>query len=174
MDQFVTLAQIHGVKQIALVVRDLEAAIRVWWDLLRVGPWNAYTLSPEILSDMHYYGKPARFGLRHALAWKDNVQIELVQPLEGPSIFADHLAKHGEGLHHLGIYVPDHAHATAEFVAQGFVPIQGARGFGVTGDGAFTYFRTNHPLATIVELIQAPLVRRDPELTYPVTPERVA
>jgi methylmalonyl-CoA/ethylmalonyl-CoA epimerase len=169
MDQVATLAQTHGIKQIALVVRDLDAAIRSWWELLGVGPWNAYTLSADILSDMHYRGKPARFGLRHALAWKDNVQIELVQPLDGQNIFADHLAAFGEGLHHLGIYVPDHAQAVAEFRAQGFEPIQGARGFGVTGDGAFAYFRTDHPLAAIVELIQAPSVRRPPEFTYPAS-----
>lgn len=167
MDPVATLAQTHGIKQMALVVRDLDAAIRSWWDLLRVGPWNAYTLSPEILSDMQYHGKPARFGLRHALAWRGEMQVELVQPLEGPSIFADHLARHGEGLHHVGIYVPDHAKAVAEFRVQGFEPVQSARGFGVTGDGAFAYFRTDHPLAAIVELIQAPSVRRPPELTYP-------
>ena len=162
-----TLAQAHPIRQTALVVRDLDAAVRAWWDLLRVGPWNVFTLSPDILQDMHYMGVPARFGLRHALAWKDGTQIELVQPLDGPSIFADHLAQHGEGLHHIGIYVPDHARAVAEFRDRGCEPIQSARGFGVTGDGAFAYFRTRQPLGTIVELIQAPSVRRTPDYTYP-------
>ena len=108
-DPAITLAQAHGIRQIALVVRDLEASIRSWWDLLRIGPWNAYTLSPDILQDMHYHGAPARFGLRHAFGFGKDIQIELIEPLEGPSIFADHLASHGEGLHHVGIYVPDHA-----------------------------------------------------------------
>ena len=167
MDPAATLALAQGMRQIAIVVRDLERTMRTWWELLRIGPWNAYTLSPDILRDMHYRGAPARFGLRHAFAFRGELQIELVQPLEGPSIFADHLAEHGEGLHHLGIYVPDHAHAVSEFRTQGFEPLQGARGFGVNGDGAFAYFRTNHPLAAIVELIEAPSVRRPPEMTYP-------
>ncbi len=169
-DPAVTLAQAHGIRQIALVVRDLEASIRSWWELLRIGPWNAYTLSPDILRDMHYHGQPARFGLRHAFGFSKDIQIELIEPLEGPSIFADHLATHGEGLHHFGIYVPDHARAVAEFRAQGMEPIQSARGFGVDGDGAFAYFRTTHPLAAIVELIEAPSVRRPPELTFPEAP----
>lgn len=162
-----TQAQEFGVKQIAVVVRDLEASVRAYWDLLRIGPWKAYELTEDVLKDMTYHGEPARFSLRHALAWKDGVQLELVQPGNGPSIFADHLREHGEGLHHVGIYVEDHAKAVTEFAEQGFEPIQSARGFGATGDGAFAYFATAHPLAAIVELIEAPSVRRTPAFVYP-------
>ena len=86
---------------------------------------------------MHYRGEPGRFSFRHALAWKDGVQMELVQPLDGRSIFADHLERHGDGLHHLGIYVPDQPKAVAELKAAGFRALQGARGFGARGCGTF-------------------------------------
>jgi catechol 2,3-dioxygenase-like lactoylglutathione lyase family enzyme len=161
------LAQSHDVKQVAIVVRDLEASVRTYWDLLRIGPWTAYDLTPEVLQDTYYQERPCSFGLRHALAWKGDVQFELVQPTVGPSIFADHLEQHGEGLHHVGIYVPDHQKAVAEVQAQGFRLLQRARGFGATGDGAFAYFATDDPLALIVELIEAPTVRREPAFVYP-------
>jgi methylmalonyl-CoA/ethylmalonyl-CoA epimerase len=161
------LAQRHDVKQVAIVVRDLEASVRTYWDLLRIGPWTAYDLTPEVLRDTYYHEQPCSFGLRHALGWKGDVQFELVQPTVGPSIFADHLDRHGEGLHHVGIYVPDHAQAVAEVQAQGFRLLQRARGFGATGDGAFAYFATDDPLAVIVELIEAPSVRRTPAFVYP-------
>lgn len=167
MAESTTQAQRAGIKQIAFVVRDLEASVRAYWDLLRIGPWTAYDLTADALRDMTYHGKPARFSLRHALAWRDGVQLELVEPGTGDSIFADHLSKHGEGLHHVGIYVDDHAEAVAEFAEQGFTPIQSARGFGATGDGAFAYFVTDDPLAAIVELIEAPSVRRTPAFVYP-------
>lgn len=165
-----TLAQQHGIKQVALVVRDLEASVRAYWELLRIGPWTAFTYDPSFLRDMRYHGKEARFGLRHALAWREGVQLELVQPLEGPSIFQDHLDAHGEGLHHLGIYVPDHASAVRELEGQGFQPLQQASGFGRDGDGAFAYFACPLPLAAIVELIGAPSARRDPDFVYPAEP----
>ena len=117
MDAIATLVQQHGIKQIALVVRDLDASVRAYLDLLRMGPWTSYTLTPEILKDMHYRGAPGSFSFRHALAWKDGVQMELIQPIEGRSIFADHLEQHGEGLHHVGIYVPDQPKAVAELSA---------------------------------------------------------
>lgn len=162
-----SLVREHAFKQIALVVEDLEASVHAYWDQLGIGPWNVYTLAPPRLKDCFYRGREVDFSLRHALGWSGDVQFELVQPLEGPSIFAEHLEEHGEGLHHIGVYVPDHARAVAQIEAEGFRPIQGARGFGETGDGAFAYFETDHPLAAIVEVIEAPSVRMPPELTVP-------
>ncbi len=153
-------------KQCALVVEDLDEAVRRWADLLGIGPWTAYRLEPPRLKQMLYHGEEVEFSLRHALAWKGEMQFELVQPLGGPSIFADHLAEHGEGLHHIGKYVPDHARAVAEAVAAGFVPLQSARGFGAGGDGAFAYFQAPG-VPVIIELIDAPAVRIEPEFVYP-------
>jgi methylmalonyl-CoA/ethylmalonyl-CoA epimerase len=164
-----TLLQAHPVKQVAIVVRDLEASVRAYAELLGIAPWTAYELTPGVLRDMHYHGEPCEFGLRHALAWKGEMQLELVQPLSGPSIFTDHLEEHGEGLHHIGVYVPDHARAVAEVLAQGFRSLQGARGFGATGDGAFAYFG-KEDLGVVVELIEAPSVRREPLFVHP-TPD---
>jgi len=152
-------------QQCAVVVADLDAAVRAWSQQLGIGPWTGYRLERPRLKQMRYHGEEVEFSLRHALAWQGELQFELVQPLEGPSIFADHLAAHGEGLHHVGKYVRDHVRAVAEASAAGFVPLQSARGFGAEGDGAFAYFR--HPaVATIVELIEAPRVRIEPEFVY--------
>jgi methylmalonyl-CoA/ethylmalonyl-CoA epimerase len=154
------------IKQCAVVVRDLDDAVRRWSEELGIGPWTAYRLEPPRLKEMRYDGEEVEFSLRHALAWQGELQFELVQPLEGPSIFADHLALHGEGLHHVGKYVHDHAAAVDEALAAGFVALQSARGFGAEGDGAFAYFRRPDVPLT-VELISAPRVRIEPEFVYP-------
>jgi catechol 2,3-dioxygenase-like lactoylglutathione lyase family enzyme len=154
------------VRQIALVVEDLEASVHAYADLLGVGPWSAYELSSDFLQDMTYDGAPAEFTFLHALAWSGETQLELVQPLRGPSIFADHLAQHGPGLHHVGIVVEDHAGWVQRFKDAGFAALQSARGFGADGTGAFCYFDLGHPVAGIVELISPPKVRRDPLYVY--------
>jgi hypothetical protein len=115
---------------------------------------------------MRYGGREVEFSLRHALAWQGEMQFELVQPLAGPSIFAEHLEAHGEGLHHVGKYVLDHPAAVAQALAAGFVELQSAHGFGAEGDGAFAYF-SSPELPLIVELIAAPRVRIEPEFVYP-------
>ena len=153
-------------RQCAVIVRDLDAAVRQWHDQLGVGPWTGYLLGPPRLQEMRYHGDEVEFSFRQALAWQGDLQFELIEPLTGPSIFTDHLERHGEGLHHVGKYVPDHAAAVAEALAAGFTPLQSARGFGAEGDGAFAYFQPPEATA-IVELIEAPRVRIEPEFVYP-------
>ena len=162
------LMQQLGPKQIAFVVRDLEAAAKAWWDVLRIGPWTAWEYTPAFLREMTYRGHSAQFGLKHALAWKDGVQFELVQPTTGPSIFADQLNAGGEGLNHVGIHVMEnHAQAVEEILASGFICVQSAKGFGANGDGAFAYFTSPELTGLIVELIGPPSVRRVPLFVYP-------
>jgi catechol 2,3-dioxygenase-like lactoylglutathione lyase family enzyme len=153
-------------KQCALVVSDLDDAVRRWTAELEIGPWTGYRLGPPLLEAMRYHGEEGQFSFRHALAWQGELQFELIEPLEGQSIFADHLSAHGEGMHHIGKFVPDHGAAVDLAIAAGFVPLQSARGFGAEGDGAFAYFQ--HPgLPIIIELIEAPRIRIEPEFIYP-------
>ena len=39
-----------------------------------------------------------------------------------------------------------------------------SRGFSVDGDGAFAYFDTEHDLGYLLEVVQPPKTRREPEL----------
>jgi len=166
------LMQKLGPKQVAFVVRDVEASVKTWWDVLRVGPWTAWEYTPAFLKEMTYKGKPAQFGLKHALAWKDGVQFELVQPTTGPSFFADQLASSGEGLNHIGIHVMEnHAQAVEEILASGFSCLQSAKGFGADGSGAFAYFTSPQLGGLVLELIGPPAVRREPLFVYPVSEE---
>lgn len=155
------------VRQLAFVVRDLEASMRSWADLLDVGPWSAYPLGSPRLREMVYRGEPAEFSFRHALAWSGELQVELVQPVSGPSIFAEHLERHGEGMHHVGVVVPDHAAASRLLLARGFTPVQSAAGFGLDGSGRFAYFEPPRGLGIVVELIDPPVVRAEPDAVYP-------
>lgn len=163
-----TIAQQHAFKQTAFVVRDLEKSVQAYWDHFRIGPWTGWDITPEIVRDAHYRGKPANFSFRHALAWKDGVQFELVQPVSGDSLFSEHLEQHGEGLHHIGMYVTEIEKARAEMEARGFRAVQGASGFGAEGDGQFCYFETDDPICTVVELVEPPAVRRPPTFTFEV------
>jgi len=150
---------------VAYVVDDLDAAVRHWADVLGVGPWSVWTLEPSVLHETLYRGDSVDFSFRHALVWSGQVQIELVQPLAGPSIFADQLAASGAGLNHIGRLVDDHALESAQLREKGYIPVQSAR-FGESADGRFTYFASPHGNA-IVELIHPPTTRFAPDYTYP-------
>lgn len=158
-------SQTHPVHQIAYVVEDLDAAVRHWADVLGVGPWTIWTLEPGVLHDAVYHGESATFSFRHALAWSGPTQIELVQPLSGPSIFADQLASLGPGLNHVGRLVADHPAASADLIERGYTALQSAR-FGKSADGRFAYFAAP-ALDAIVELILPPTERFAPDAVYP-------
>lgn len=155
------------VQQVAVVVTDLDAAVAHWAGERGVGPWRVWTLGPPRLQDCTLRGEAVEFSLRHALAWCGDVQFELVQPLSGPSIFAEHLERHGSGVvHHVGAYVGDldeHAAAVADHVRRGWTLLQSARGFGIDGDGAFAYLDPPGGHGPVTELISAPERRAEPE-----------
>lgn len=151
--------------QVAFVVEDLDVALRHWAQVLGVGPWTVWTLEPEVLDEMRYHGAVASFSFRHALAWSGPLQIELVQPLAGPSIFADQLALSGPGLNHVGRLVDDHASESTQLRERGYRPLQSAR-FGASADGRFAYFASPNSDA-VVELIHPPTTRFPPDYIYP-------
>ena len=151
--------------QVAYVVADLDASVRHWADTLGIGPWTIWTLTPDVLNDTMYHGRHAEFSFRHALASSGPLQFELVQPLDGPSIFADQLGTTGPGLNHVGVLAEDHAEASEQIVAHGYTPLQSAR-FGKSEDGRFAYFLSPDGDA-IIELIHPPSERFTPDYIYP-------
>ena len=152
-------------QQIGLLVRDLDAALQKYIDVLGVGPWICLTHGPETVPRLEYRGRPATFSMRVALS-SSFPQVELIQPLTGPSIYHDWMERHGEGLHHVAYEIASMDDGIAEMRELGYELIQSGSGYGLDGDGAFAYFDTEADLATIVEL-RVPPLRRDPALTTP-------
>ena len=67
-----------------------------------------------------YRGKPEDFGVKIALANVGPIQIELMQPLAGKSIWKEFIAKKGYGLHHIALEIDDMNTKVKEFEEEGF------------------------------------------------------
>lgn len=154
------------VGQIGILVRDLESACRRYSALWQCGPWRVYTYGPEMLSSQSYRGDPSQFVVRIALN-SATPQLELLQPLVGPSVYDDWLERRGEGLHHVAAFVEDADEAIASMAEAGYAVLQQGRGQGLDGDGAFVYFDTEADLGYLYEVVQVPQARREPELVIP-------
>lgn len=148
--------------QIAHTVRDLEAAMKYYYETLPIGQWSIYTLEPPLLRESVVYGEPSDHTYRIALSWTNNIQFELIQPLTGRSIYDDFLETHGEGLHHVKFYYPDCQKAIAEYEAKGYKVIQS----GKIDEDEFYYLNTDTTMGVIVELGNSGRIR-DPEAVYP-------
>ncbi len=156
-----------GVAQVAQVVEDLERTVERYSTLFGIGPWDFYTYQKPLVSRMSYRGQPADYAMRLALSWLGPTRLELIQVLRGPTVYEEHVRRHGYGVQHLGVLVADMPTALRQARAAGLEVIMDGSGFGLDGDGWYAYLDTEDGLGITVELVQRPARRRPPEKVYP-------
>lgn len=153
-------------KQIALVVRDVYAAMDAWSSILSVGPWDVRHFTKDTVRDFHVDGEPVTddFDFICAVTWVGHVEMELIQPIEGPNIYWRHLEEHGEGLHHIKDVMPDDELAAAIklFEAAGHRVIQ----TGWIDNDVHYYFDTKDTLGMVYEIGNGGAIGPAPEV-YP-------
>ena len=92
-------------------------------------------------------GEPADFVAHISLAYVGDLQLELIQPVSGESIYTEFLAAHGSGLHHACWEVEDLDAALA-----GTEPVQA--GSMADGEIRFAYVEPGLPGFAAIELAQ--------------------
>lgn len=152
-----------SVDQVAFLVEDLKESIQMWSAALGLTDWKIYTYSQDNIQDPTYRGEVGKFKMRLALAGT-SPQIELIQPLEGPSIYHDWIAKHGYGMHHLGFFVSSVENTIEDLQKDGIGIIQSGRGYGLDTDGGFAYIETPGTFDVVLEAIEVPKRRRPSEV----------
>ncbi|MCX7847571.1 MAG: VOC family protein [bacterium] len=164
---------LDNIAQIAIIVPDLDAAVRNYWERFGVGPWHIYTYGKPLVKRMTRNGKPTEYRMRVALANVGAMRIELIQPLEGDTVYAEFVKKHGYGVHHIGVLTNDMQRALEQARACGLVMTQDGAGFGPDDDGHYAYLDTENLIGTTLELIERPKRRNPPERIFP-PPEQAA
>lgn len=81
----------------------------------------------------------------------DGLLIELIQPLEGETLYKEFLDNQGEGVHHIAFHVDDLEEETAKLVRKGFVVITKVK---LASGISFAYFDTAKVGNLITELVQ--------------------
>lgn len=135
------IAQHPGrVHHVAVVVRDLEAALGFYKDTLRL----ELDVVMPIDSD----------GVKIGFLPLGESSIELVQPTRDDTGVARFLANKGEGFHHVCLEVDDLAAELSRLAERGVELIDSAPRRGAEGPVAFIHPRSCH--GVLVELIEAP------------------
>jgi catechol 2,3-dioxygenase-like lactoylglutathione lyase family enzyme len=157
----------QGVAQVAIVVEDLDKAVSTYWRRFGIGPWDIYTYGKPLVKSMTYHGEPADYKMRLGLSYMGDTRIELIEPLEGETVYDDFIEAHGYGVQHFGFLVDDMEEALAEAEAAGIEMIMDGAGFGLEGDGHYAYLDTESLVGFTIELIERPDKRVPPEQVYP-------
>ena len=63
---------------------------------------RSVNVDASTISDMTYHGRSVKHRFRAAVTMAGLTQLELVEPLEGDTVYGDFLKEHGEGVHHVG------------------------------------------------------------------------
>ena len=136
----------HG-GHIGVVVKDLDKTIDYYTSMWGLGPWQKLerSLTKEQLIADAVYNSP--YVLKIGFAQWGSMKLELLQPVEGKSIWSDFLETSGEGIHHLCFDVSNWDEAVTQTKKQGARLLVGAR----TKEVSWCYFETS-PGGLIIEI----------------------
>jgi methylmalonyl-CoA/ethylmalonyl-CoA epimerase len=141
--------------QVGVIVSDLDAFLTVMKDLLGLDGFEVIEYPPPDLEpETTYLGEPSRFTARIAFRDFGRFQLEVVQPLEGRSIFRDHLEKNGPGLHHIRFTEERFDEICEQMSRRGIQEI--ASGKGAHGSSKWAYFDTAEVLQGLIVELRRP------------------
>lgn len=153
------------IAQISIVVDDLDGYIKRFNDDYGIGPWTVMNFDKNNTKDMTVKGKRVDYSMKLALCDALNVQLELIEPTDDNSVYAEFLKKNGPGLHHLCLE-PQSYHQIIEDLA-----VRGIKetflGGVDSGGMQFTYMDLTKDLGLVVELLNPP------ENFIPPAPDRI-
>jgi len=131
------------------VVRDIEAALKHWTEVMGVGPF--YYIDRVKCDWFTYRGEPSPVEMSIALGNTGDLQIELIQQRnDAPSMYMDFLNAGREGLQHMSWWTTDYQAAYDRAIAAGFkVGHEGQIG---GPQGRFVYFDTETHPGTVIEM----------------------
>ena len=138
---------------VAIVVRDIDKAIN-YYQSLGMGPF--VTPPPVKIGKRTYHGKsdnPGVSKIREAIGDMGPIRLQLIQPIEGKSIYQEFLDNRGEGVHHYAFIVDDVEKTEAYFVIKGVEILSSVR---LEGGGGHIIVNTAVTGGVLLEFMQPP------------------
>jgi hypothetical protein len=98
-----TMSAFGELTQVSVITPDLEQTIIKLRAALGAGSFKVVTMDAPALFNRTYGGQPESWSMRLGISWIGNMQLEVIQPLGGKTVFRDYLeAKNGRpGIQHI-------------------------------------------------------------------------
>jgi methylmalonyl-CoA/ethylmalonyl-CoA epimerase len=139
---------------ISIVVKDAEKTQK-FYESIGIGPWLDYPPMKEYVK-INVPDENGFYNLKIKCAQIGPVQLQLIEPGDGESLYKDHLRKKGEGVYHLGFEVDDISAADAEIEAMGLKMLSSGRRENGSG---FSYLETASEAGVVLLVRQSPAAR---------------
>jgi methylmalonyl-CoA/ethylmalonyl-CoA epimerase len=136
--------------QIGLVVNDIEKSLDGYCEVFGI-PRPAIMITDEFeQTGAIYKGQPTRGRAKLAFIEMGQVQIELIQPLGGPSTWKEALDKNGDSVHHIAFIIKDTDQVVNGLAEKGMPLAQQGH---YTG-GMYSYIDSVEKLGVTLELLE--------------------
>lgn len=143
---------LDGIIQIAFIVDDIQAAMPVYAERLKIGPWFLFEHFP--FDRVTHRGAPSDIDISLCLGYSGHMMFELIeQHNDAPSPYLEAAAKRGYGFHHFAVACEPEAYDARldAYVAQGYdITLDGS----VKVGGRATYVDSMDALGGMIELIE--------------------
>jgi catechol 2,3-dioxygenase-like lactoylglutathione lyase family enzyme len=99
--------QLRRLVQIGIVVADRDRTTQLLTSLFGIGPFRFVEWPNRAESKYFYRGQEEHIRVKQAFVQLGDVEVELIQPVEGRNAYQDFLDQTGGGIHHVLFEVPD-------------------------------------------------------------------
>jgi len=138
------------VAQIGIIVADIEKAVEGYSKLLGMEKPDIFLAENPADNPTTYKEKLTEGGCRLAFFDMENIQIELIQPVGGPSTWNDFLEETGGGIHHIAFWIEDMEGKISDLKRLNINEVQHG---GWTG-GQYSYLETPGEMGIFIELLE--------------------
>ena len=151
---FPSAVQLKRLVQIGIVVPDRDRTTQLLTSLFGIGPFHSVEWPDRVESKYYYRGVEEQVRIKQAFVQLGDVEVELIQPLEGRSGYQDFLDQTGGGIHHVLFEVKDIDSAIEELATSGITVLQS--GTGIRPGTRWALMDTHKLLGFLVELRHRP------------------
>jgi len=138
------------VTQVGIIVRDIETKARAWSETLDLPMPNIIITDTVDKTQAEYSGKPTTARAKLAFFHMGQLDVELIEPIDGPSTWKDQLDQHGDSLHHIAFNIKGMQEKIAYLDSKG-VPLVRR---GEYPGGRYAYLDGVAQLGTVLELLE--------------------
>jgi methylmalonyl-CoA/ethylmalonyl-CoA epimerase len=135
------MTEIKRIHHVAILVKDLDASLSFWRDILGLSPASSTDVPEE--------------GARITFLPIGESQVELVQPTTSNSGLSRYLDKHGPGIHHLCLEVADLSEIIARLKSKQVRLINDEPKIGTDGR-RYIFIHPESTYGVLIELYQLP------------------
>jgi hypothetical protein len=137
--------------QVGIIVRDIEKVAEHWTAFLGEEKVPDIFLAAESeRNPTEYKGKRTNASAKLCFFQLDNITVELIEPVGGPSTWQEFLDNKGEGIHHIAFDIKGMKRYIRSFGENGIPMVQ----HGGWDTGEYSYMDGSGNLALIIELLE--------------------